>query len=47
MSVNAPPYHDGPISVNAPPDHDGSISVHAPRGPVVWWAMVLGGARGR
>ena len=44
MSVNAPPYHDGPISVNAPPDHDGSISVHAPRGPVVWWAMVLGGA---
>ena len=24
--------------------HDGPMSVNAPRGPVIWWAMVLGGA---
>jgi len=27
-----------------PVAHDGSMSVSTPRGPVIWWAMVLGGA---
>ena len=27
-----------------PVAHDGAMSVSTPRGPVIWWAMVLGGA---
>jgi hypothetical protein len=26
------------------PAHDGRMSINAQRGPVIWWAMVLGGA---
>src|SRR5215469_4070715 len=44
MSVNAPLAHDDPMSVNAPLAHDDPMTVNARRGPVIWWAMVLGGA---